>query len=176
MLCVSSSGSSQLRAAGYAGVNTRRIRFAALLFCALCATMAGLINIAYFRSFNPVAGANRELDGIASVIIGGGSIFGGFGTIIGSLAGAAVITLVRALMQLNIIVPGGNALKKDKAGYYRSGGWVMDKTGKAFGKAAMNYGKVRAIARIALRFYWGECLLRGKLGASSESNSFIKLT
>ncbi len=29
----------------------------------------------------------------------------------------------------NIIVPGGNALKKDKAGYYRSGGWAMDKTG-----------------------------------------------
>ena len=91
-----------IRAAGYAGINTRRIRFIALLFCALCATMAGLINIAYFRSFNPVAGVNRELDGIASVIIGGGSIFGGYGTIIGALAGAAVITLVRALLQLNV--------------------------------------------------------------------------
>jgi ribose transport system permease protein len=64
--------------------------------------MAGLINIAYFRSFNPVAGQFRELDGIASVIIGGGSIFGGYGTIIGALAGAAVITLVRALLQLNV--------------------------------------------------------------------------
>ncbi|MEX0628845.1 MAG: ABC transporter permease, partial [Cucumibacter sp.] len=91
-----------LRAAGYAGINTKRIRFLALLFCALCATMAGLINIAYFRSFNPVAGVNRELDGIAAVIIGGGSIFGGYGTIIGALAGAAVITLVRALLQLNV--------------------------------------------------------------------------
>jgi ribose transport system permease protein len=64
--------------------------------------MAGLINVAYFRSFNPVAGQFRELDAIASVIIGGGSIFGGHGTIIGSLAGAAVITLVRALLQLNV--------------------------------------------------------------------------
>jgi ribose transport system permease protein len=64
--------------------------------------MAGLINVAYFRSFNPVAGQFRELDGIAAVIIGGGSIFGGYGTIIGALAGAAVITLVRALLQLNI--------------------------------------------------------------------------
>ena len=61
-----------------------------------------LINIAYFRSFNPVAGQFRELDGIAAVIIGGGSIFGGYGTIIGALAGAAVITLVRALLQLNV--------------------------------------------------------------------------
>jgi ribose transport system permease protein len=91
-----------VRAAGYAGINTNRIRFIAMLFCAFCATMAGLINIAYFRSFNPVAGQFRELDGIASVIIGGGSIFGGYGTIIGALAGAAVITLVRALLQLNV--------------------------------------------------------------------------
>lgn len=91
-----------IRAAAYAGINTNRVRFAALIFCALCAAMAGLINIAYFRSFNPVAGQFRELDGIAAVIIGGGSIFGGYGTIIGSLAGAAVITLVRALLQLNV--------------------------------------------------------------------------
>ena len=91
-----------IRAAAYAGINTNRVRFIALVFCAVCATMAGLINIAYFRSFNPVAGQFRELDGIAAVIIGGGSIFGGYGTIIGSLAGAAVITLVRALLQLNV--------------------------------------------------------------------------
>ena len=49
--------------------------------------MAGIINVAYFRSFNPVAGQFRELDAIASVIIGGGSIFGGYGTMIGALAG-----------------------------------------------------------------------------------------
>lgn len=90
------------RAADYAGINTNRIRFQAMLFCALCATMAGLINVAYYRSFNPTAGQFRELDGIAAVIIGGGSIFGGYGTIIGALAGAAVITLVRALLQLNV--------------------------------------------------------------------------
>jgi ribose transport system permease protein len=91
-----------IRAAAYAGINTDRIRFIALVFCAVCATMAGLINIAYFRSFNPVAGQFRELDGIAAVIIGGGSIFGGYGTVIGALAGAAVITLIRALLQLNV--------------------------------------------------------------------------
>ena len=67
--------------------------------------MAGIIYTAFFRSFNPTAGQFRELDAIAAVIIGGGSIFGGYGTIIGSLAGAAVITLIRALLQLNIILP-----------------------------------------------------------------------
>ncbi len=91
-----------VRAAAYAGINTNRMRFVALLLAALCASMAGIINVAYFRSFNPVAGQFRELDAIASVIIGGGSIFGGYGTVIGALAGAAVITLVRALLQLNV--------------------------------------------------------------------------
>ena len=91
-----------IRAAAYAGINTNRVRFTALMLSALCATMAGIINVAYFRSFNPVAGQFRELDAIASVIIGGGSIFGGYGTVIGALAGAAVITLVRALLQLNV--------------------------------------------------------------------------
>jgi ribose transport system permease protein len=98
------------RAADYAGINTNRVRAAALLLSALCATMAGIINVAFFRSFNPVAGQFRELDAIASVIIGGGSIFGGYGTIIGSLAGAAVITLVRALLQLNIITSTGASI------------------------------------------------------------------
>ena len=83
-------------------IRTGSVRVRALLLSAVCATMAGIINVAFFRSFNPVAGQFRELDAIASVIIGGGSIFGGYGTMIGALAGAAVITLVRALLQLNV--------------------------------------------------------------------------
>jgi ribose transport system permease protein len=97
------------RAAEYAGIDTGRVRFISLLFAGLCAAMAGVVNVAYFRSFNPVAGQFRELDAIAAVIIGGGSIFGGYGTVIGALAGAAVITLIRALLQLNIITAGGGS-------------------------------------------------------------------
>ena len=62
------------------------------------APLAGIIYVAFFRSFIPTAGQFRELDGISSIIIGGGSIFGGYGTMIGSLAGAAVITLIRSLL------------------------------------------------------------------------------
>ena len=87
------------------------MRFISLMFSALCAAMAGVIYVAFFRSFNPAAGQFRELDAIAAVIIGGGSIFGGYGTIIGSLAGAAVITLIRALLQLNIITADGRVLR-----------------------------------------------------------------
>jgi ribose transport system permease protein len=97
------------RASEYAGINTRRVRFVSLVFSGVCAGMAGVIYVAYYRSFNPTAGQFRELDAIAAVIIGGGSIFGGYGTIIGSLAGAAVIALVRALLSLQIITPNGGS-------------------------------------------------------------------
>jgi ribose transport system permease protein len=98
-----------IRAAAYAGVNTDRVRFLSLVFSALCAAFAGVIYIAFYRSFVPTAGQFRELDAIASVIIGGGSIFGGYGTIIGSLAGAAVITLLRALLSLQVIRADGTS-------------------------------------------------------------------
>jgi ribose transport system permease protein len=75
----------------------------------MCAAVAGIIYVAYYRSFNPSAGQLRELDGIAAVVIGGGSIFGGYGTIAGSLAGAAVITLIRSLLSLQIILPDGSS-------------------------------------------------------------------
>ena len=98
-----------IRAAQYAGINTDRVRFLSLVFSALCAACAGIIYIAFFRSFNPSAGQLRELDAIAAVIIGGGSIFGGQGTVLGSLAGAAVIALMRALLSLQIIRGDGTS-------------------------------------------------------------------
>ncbi len=97
------------RAAEYAGINTSRTRFWSLVFSAMCASLAGIIYIAYFRSFNPSAGQLRELDAIAAVIIGGGSIFGGYASIIGSIAGAVVIALIRALLSLQIIPGDGPA-------------------------------------------------------------------
>ena len=60
------------RAAEYAGIDTDKVRFWSLVFSSACASLAGLIYIAYFRSFNPSAGQLRELDVIAAVIIGGG--------------------------------------------------------------------------------------------------------
>jgi ribose transport system permease protein len=97
------------RAAEYAGINTDRVRFLSLLFSAMCAALAGVIYIAFYRSFNPSAGQLRELDAIAAVIVGGGSIFGGYGSVLGSLAGAAAITLIRALLSLQLILPSGKS-------------------------------------------------------------------
>jgi ribose transport system permease protein len=97
------------RAADYAGINTARVRAISLVFSALCAAFAGVIYVAFLRSFNPSAGQLRELDAIAAVIIGGGSIFGGYGTVLGALAGAAVIALIRALLSLQLILGNGQS-------------------------------------------------------------------
>ncbi|MEQ1955441.1 ABC transporter permease [Mesorhizobium sp. CN2-181] len=97
------------RAAEYAGIDTKRVRFMSLAFSGVCAAMAGVIYVAFYRSFNPTAGQFRELDAIAAVIIGGGSIFGGYGSVLGSLAGAAVITLIRSLLSLQIITGPGTS-------------------------------------------------------------------
>ncbi len=97
------------RAAQYSGINTKAVRFWALVWSGFCAACAGIIYAAYLRSFNPSAGTLRELDAIASVIIGGGSIFGGYGTVLGSLAGAGAITLIRSILSLQILLPGGGS-------------------------------------------------------------------
>jgi ribose transport system permease protein len=97
------------RAANFAGINTRRVRFISFLISSICAACAGIIYDAFYRSFIPTAGQLRELDSISSIIIGGGSIFGGYGTMIGSLAGAAVITLIRSLLSLQIILKDGSS-------------------------------------------------------------------
>ena len=98
------------RAADYAGIDTERVRFWRLVFCGALRRHGRHHLRRLFPQLQPVAGQFRELDGIASVIIGGGSIFGGYGTIIGALAGAAVITLIRALLSLQIILADGSSL------------------------------------------------------------------
>ena len=105
---VKSTGGNR-RAAQYAGIPVDRVRFISLVFCSMCAALAGLIYIAFFRSFNPSAGQLRELDVIAATIIGGGSISGGYGSVLGALAGAAVITLIRSILSLQIITSEGQS-------------------------------------------------------------------
>lgn len=105
---VRATGGNQ-RAAGFAGINTNAVRFRSLVLAAACASLAGIIYVAFYRSYNPSAGQLRELDVIAAVIIGGGSLFGGYASVLGALAGAAVITLVRAVLSLQVITSNGES-------------------------------------------------------------------
>lgn len=67
------------------------------------AAVAGFLTLSRFTAASPLAGNQLELNAIASAIIGGASLFGGRGTIIGSVAGALIVSvLVTAFVLLNI--------------------------------------------------------------------------
>ena len=81
-------------AARFSGVRTDRIKLLAFTASGFTASLAGLILAARSTAGNPSLGAGLELDVIAAVIIGGTSLFGGRGTIIGSVVGAIFIGIV----------------------------------------------------------------------------------
>lgn len=83
-----------LTAARYSGINTDRIKLLMLMMSGLAAGLAGLLITARLYSGRPYVGQGLELDVIAAVILGGTSLFGGRGTIVGTLVGALLIGVV----------------------------------------------------------------------------------
>lgn len=82
-------------AARLSGVNVVGIKL--LVYC-ICSTLAGLSGVLLsgrVRSVRPTDGFMWELDAIAAVVIGGTSLMGGRGNIIGTLFGAALIAILR---------------------------------------------------------------------------------
>jgi ribose transport system ATP-binding protein len=94
---------SNAEAAYIAGVPTRRLRFQAYLFSGLMAAIAGLIISARIGSGDPQAGAQFTLASVTAVVVGGTSIFGGRGNLLGTLLGAFFVILMQnALNQLHV--------------------------------------------------------------------------
>jgi simple sugar transport system permease protein len=77
-----------------AGVNTRRIVLTVYALSGLAASMAGLIIAARLGSGSSNAGVGFELDVIAAVVLGGTSLFGGRGTIVGTMLGALTVAVI----------------------------------------------------------------------------------
>jgi ribose transport system permease protein len=78
-------------AAEYSGVRTRRIKFIAFLLSGAAAALAGLLYTGMMQTARFNFGEGAELMAIAAVILGGTSLFGGRGTIIGTFAGSLLI-------------------------------------------------------------------------------------
>ena len=81
-------------AARFSGVDTDLVRIAAFALCGVTAALAGLVLAARSAAGNPILGLGLELDVIAAVIIGGTSLFGGRGYILGSVIGAIFIGIL----------------------------------------------------------------------------------
>ena len=74
-----------------AGHNVFWYKVAAFSICGLCAGIAAIIYMARLNIASPIAGIGFELNAIAAVIIGGTSLSGGRGSVIGTLLGAFII-------------------------------------------------------------------------------------
>lgn len=73
------------------GINVDRIKIIVYALCGLLAALASVIEVARLSSAQPMAGNGYELDAIAAVVLGGTSLAGGKGRIIGTLIGALIL-------------------------------------------------------------------------------------
>ena len=79
------------------GVNVSRMKLYVYSLCGAFMAIAGIYSFADFNSQgDPTSGIALELDIIAAVVIGGGSLSGGRGSIVGSIVGALTMTTLRS--------------------------------------------------------------------------------
>jgi fructose transport system permease protein len=87
-------------AARLAGINTDHILLSVYVLAGLIAAIAGWALIGRVGAISPTAGENANLDSITAVVIGGTSLFGGRGSIIGTLIGALIVGVFRSAVSL----------------------------------------------------------------------------
>ncbi len=82
------------------GINVDRVKIGVYAICGLLAALAGLIVTSRLSSAQPTAGMGYELDAIAAVVLGGTSLAGGKGRIMGTLVGALIIGFLNNALNL----------------------------------------------------------------------------
>src|SRR5215207_8665954 len=82
-------------AARLAGVRTDRVLLSVYIVAGLICAVAGWMLIGRIASASPQAGLNANLDSITAVVIGGTSLFGGRGLVVGTLFGALIVGVLR---------------------------------------------------------------------------------
>ncbi|WP_010283672.1 multiple monosaccharide ABC transporter permease [Bacillus timonensis] len=88
------------KAADLSGIKTKRVVFWVFVNNGVIAALAGLMFASRLNSATPAAGNMLELDAIAAVFIGGASMAGGVGTVIGAIVGGLVMGIMNNGMSL----------------------------------------------------------------------------
>jgi ribose transport system permease protein len=81
-------------AARYSGINTASIKFKVLVLSSCAAALAGMLYAGRLQSGRFQLGEGDELSVIAAAVLGGTSLFGGKGTVIGTIVGALMIGMI----------------------------------------------------------------------------------
>lgn len=91
------------QAALYSGLAVNRVKLLVYAISGLSAGVAAVIMLGYYGSASSDAGKGYELDVIAAAVVGGASLAGGRGTVLGALLGALIIQLIdNGIIILNI--------------------------------------------------------------------------
>ena len=81
-------------AAKAVGINTDRIKILAFVVSGILVGITSFMLVGWFRGVDPQTGNGLELSVIAAVIIGGTGLFGGQGSVVGTLVGALIIGMI----------------------------------------------------------------------------------
>lgn len=90
-------------AASLSGLRPNRVRFLAFTFAGLAAGFGAILITARLASGSPNLGGGLELTAITAAVVGGISLSGGRGSIIGALLGAVTISSVQNILNLNAV-------------------------------------------------------------------------
>ncbi len=82
-------------AAQIARLPVRKYKFVVFMLCSLMAAVAGILDFSYIGSVGPNSGGAFTFPVFAAVVIGGASLSGGKGTVVGALLGAALLAVLR---------------------------------------------------------------------------------
>ncbi len=91
---------SNAEAARLSGIKVNRHKIVAYMLCSLTAAVAGIMLAARVRVGEPNGSAGFDLDAIAAVVIGGTSMAGGFGSLVGTLAGVLIMGIMNNMLNL----------------------------------------------------------------------------
>lgn len=92
-------------AARLSGIPVNRVKLVTYMISNVSAALGGIIFSARVTVGDPWAGRGLELDAIAAVVLGGTSLFGGVGSLWGTLLGALVISMINNLLNLLNVSP-----------------------------------------------------------------------
>ena len=96
---------SNIEAARLSGINVRFYKMMCYAICGLMCGFAGLVNMVRLMSVDPTTGTGLEMNAIASVVIGGVSMAGGKGTLVGTFIGVLIYQFLRNALNLLGINP-----------------------------------------------------------------------
>jgi simple sugar transport system permease protein len=88
------STGGQIEAAAAMGISTNSVKMICFVLCAVLAGFAGIIQVLRLGSPLPSLGEGMELQAVAAAVIGGTSLYGGVGTVLGAIVGALLIRVI----------------------------------------------------------------------------------